>query len=69
MDSGQALIEYDLLSVYDLESGYEIEPGGEYHEMGSVIAESGELLSARVTFHLGGSVEDAVSEYRLIHVE
>jgi hypothetical protein len=30
---------------------------------------AGDLLSVKVTFYLGGDIEDAVSEFMLIHVE
>jgi hypothetical protein len=71
LDAGEQLVDgLDLLAHYDKSFAYEIEPGSEYHEFGNVVVAVGSLLSVRATFYFGSvDGDDAITEYRLVHVD
>jgi len=67
LSGGEPLVDgHDLIGGYDPSAPYEIEPGTEYHEMGAVVANDGDVLGIRVTFYLGDRIDDAISESTVV---
>jgi len=59
----------DLLARYDPAKPYVIGPGVTYRESESIVLPNEINVAAQVTFHFGGSDEDAQTEHRLFRVE